>query len=421
MKEEFLHQIWRLKRFSQQALKTTDGRQLEIISPGWHNHESGPDFFNGKISLEGVQWSGNIEIHIKASDWYAHKHQLDRAYDNVILHVVYQADKDVYIHGELLPTLELKDVLNEHEWSKYYELTNSQANIACEKGIQKIDKLFIQQQIQRSLIQRFERKTELLIHRLHELKNDFQQLYFEQLAQCFGMKINAIPGVEFTQRLPYAVLMRTHQHLREALFLGLAGHLSKSTDNSYVQQLQTDWNFLKQKHQLTEMEVSNWKYFGLRPPSFPPYKWMLFAHYFDVLLEIIKLEMSDFKEIEKRIKQFQPAIHIFWNSHYRLENESRKHTPELTTSYISLLVVNVFAPILYFRGILKNDDSLKEKSIQLLEELKAEDNKITRVFTNLGLEIKSSAESQGILELKHELCERKKCISCVIGTKILYG
>jgi hypothetical protein len=421
MKEEFLHQIWRLKRFSQKALHTIDGRKLEIISPGWYNHESGPDFFNGKILLDGVQWSGNIEIHIKASDWYAHKHQLDRAYDNVILHVVYIADRDVFIHGESLPTLELKDVLNEHEWSKYLELTNSQTSIACEKGIQKIEKLFIQQQIQRSLIQRFERKTELLIYRLKELKNDLQQLYFEQLAQCFGMKVNAIPSIEFTQRLPYATLMRTHQHLREALFLGLSGFLSKSIDNPYVRQLQSDWNFLKQKHQLIEMEVSSWKYYGLRPPSFPPYKMMLFAHYFDVTLEIIKLEISDFDGIKQRIKQFQPVIHTYWNTHYRLENESRKHTPELTTSFISLLVINVFAPILYFRGILKNDENLKEKSIQLLEESKAEDNKITRVFTNLGLEVKSSADSQGILELKHELCDKKKCISCAIGSKILYG
>jgi hypothetical protein len=159
MREEYIHQIWKTKRLPMHDLQLIDGRKLTIQQVGWHNHESGPDFFNGSIELDGIKWNGNIEIHIKSSDWYAHQHQIDPAYDNVILHVVYQYDKPVIVNGEELPTLELKSYLDQNDWSSYDSLIKNQTWIPCEKSIQEVDELFVSMQIENALIERLQRKS----------------------------------------------------------------------------------------------------------------------------------------------------------------------------------------------------------------------------------------------------------------------
>lgn len=421
MKEAFLHQIWKFRRFSHQTLQLSNGKVLEILNPGWLNHDSGPDFFNGSIRIDGIQWNGNIEIHIKSSDWYAHKHELDKAYDNVILHVVYEHDQEVFLGNEAIPTLELKPILNAHEWSNYMEFVNSNLQIACEKSIKTIDTIYIQQEIQRACVQRLERKAGLLIARLAELENNFQHLLYEQVAKLFGSKVNALPFLELAQRLPSSILLREGLERRAALVLGVAGFLEEEMEEEYPLQLKKEWIFLQQKHGLKSMEKASWKFFGVRPSSYPPFKLVQFACFLDelLLLDVEHKDVDTFIHTMKKAVNKPRKLPDFWKTHYHFEKEGKEHHTKISKSFLDLYYINVICPMLWLKGLLKSHTESQEFALQLLAKTQAENNKITRLYENLGVEVKSSADSQGLLELKHEFCDKKLCLSCAIGIKIL--
>lgn len=421
MKEAFLHQIWKLKRFSHQKLSLTNGCKLEILNPGWLNHESGPDFFNGSIRIDGIQWNGNIEIHIKSSDWYAHKHELDKAYNNVILHVVYEHDQDVKIDNECIPTLELKPILDQHEWSTYLKFINSPLQIPCEKSIQFIDAIHIQEQVQRMFVQRLERKAEMLLLRLKEINNNQQQLLYEEIAKIFGSKVNALPFLELTQRLPLSILLREQIKRRITLTLGVAGFLEEQMEDLYFQSLKEEWKFLKNKYNLNPMDKLAWKFFGVRPQSYPPFKLVQFAVFLNELIGFtsVKCSVSNAVQILKlKLKKCNEIPH-FWKIHYHFGKTIKTHSTELSIDFIHSYFINVYVPFLWLNNYLQNTVEKNETSIQLLEKIPPENNKISRFYKKIGIEIKSSADSQGLLELKHEFCDKKLCLSCTIGTKIL--
>lgn len=421
MKEAFLHQIWKLRRFSHQDLTLTNGSKLEILNPGWLNHDSGPDFFNGSIRIDDIQWNGNIEIHIKSSDWYAHKHELDKAYNNVILHVVYEHDQEVKIENESIPTLELRPILDQHEWSTYIQFINSRLQIPCEKSIQNVENVHIQQQIQRMSVQRLERKAEMLLHRLGHLNNNQQQLLYEEIAKLFGSKVNALPFLELTQRLPLNILKREKINRRISLTLGIAGFLEDSYDDEYYQSLKKEWNFLKKKYDLNSMDKLSWKFFGVRPQSYPPFKLVQFTAFLDELIQFISENSfsNDLVQILKLRLKTTNEIPPFWKTHFHFVKTVNVHSTDLSKDFIHSYFINVFVPFIWLKCLMQNTSELNEESLYLLENIPAENNKISRLYKKMGIEIKSSLESQGLLELKHEFCDKKLCLSCTIGTKIL--
>lgn len=403
MKEEYLHQIWLTKRLPMHQLVLTDGRKLDIKNTGWHNHASGPDFFNGSIQLDGITWNGNIEIHIKSSDWYAHKHHLDEAYNNVILHVVYKHDKPVFVQGEEIPTLELQPLLDKKHWFSYESLVTNNNWIPCQYQMQRVDPFFVAMQVENSLIERLQRKAEILELRFQLLGRNLQQLQYETLAQAFGSKINALPFVELTHRMPVKTIWREGPVAAPALLLGAAGFLETAQENAHFKQLQHEWNFHAVKHRLHAMNRHSWKFKGLRPPGFPDVRIAQFA---DAVTKM-QQDFSFFEKTPEELIRFFRTIPSF----------SAKST--FTHAFQDRLLINAIVPLLWWYGNHRSEAKFREKAMDLLEKIQPENNEVIKSWAKLGIKCKSAGDSQGLLELKNEICDQKKCLSCKIGQKIL--
>lgn len=401
MKEEYLHQIWHTKRLPMHRLQTIDGNSLTVKNVGWHNHASGPDFFNGSIELEGITWSGNIEIHIRSSDWYAHKHDTDEAYENVILHVVYEYDRPVFIQGRAIPTLELKSLLDQQHWSSYNTLMKNTAWIPCKNQIATVDSVFVNSQIENALVQRLERRAQIIENRFQLLGRDLQQLQYELLAEAFGSKVNALPFIELTKRMPIKTIWREGTEQALALLLGAAGLME--SDNGIPGRLHKDWVFLKRKHGFESMNKFSWKWKGVRPKGYPQLRVYQFAM-------IIREMRSDFSFFERAPTE----LLSFFNYSLPGSNYSL-----LATSFQELILINAVVPLLWWYGNYRENSFYKEKALELLEQLQPEKNEIINTWKSMGIKMKSALDSQGLLELKNEICNFRKCLSCKIGHKIL--
>jgi hypothetical protein len=422
MKEEYLHQIWQAKRLPMHALTLTDGRKLEVSHTGWLNKESGPDFFNGSILLDGIRWNGNIEIHIRSSDWYAHKHEFDEAYNNVILHVVYQHDKPVTVLGEELPTLELQHLLDRAHWASYEDLINASTRIPCAKHLPDLDEIYFQNQIETALVARLVRKSALLSRRFESLGKDLRQLQYETLALAFGTKINALPFVELTRRLPIQVLWRENKEATIPLLLGMAGFLDEISLNPYLLQLRRDWKFLSVKHNLQPMEKATWKFFGLRPAGFPPFRLVQFAgmlNYWHGNFSFLEKPVPELLKIFAVPDSLSMPARNYWQTHYHFAKAAKVHETGLSKGFQNLLLINAVAPLLWWWGNHRGDEKALQRALDLLSAVPAEHNAIIAGWKKLNMPCKSAHDSQGLLELKNEFCNNKKCLSCHIGHKVL--
>lgn len=402
MKEEYLHQVWLTKRLPMHQLVLTDGRKLNIIQTGWHNHESGPDFFNGSIELDGIRWNGNIEIHIRSSDWYAHKHHLDQAYNNVILHVVYQHDKPVLINGEAIPTLELKSILDQKHWASYESLIKNDAWIACGSQLDEVDPFFISAQIESALIARLDRKAQDLALRFEVLGRNLQQLQYEVLAQSFGTKVNALPFTELAQRMPVKTIWREGKDAAPALLLGTAGFLEELDPLTAWEPLKQEWGLQLVKHSFQPMKRHSWKFKGLRPQGFPDLRIIQFA-------AVISRMQQDFSLLEKSVEEL---LHFF------NEKDSSDHA-KLSAAFQNLILLNSVVPLLWWYGNHTGEEAYRRKALDLLESIEPESNAVIKSWKSIGVSCNSAYDSQGLLELKNEMCDQKKCLYCKIGLKIL--
>ncbi|MFN5415780.1 MAG: DUF2851 family protein [Flavobacteriia bacterium] len=394
MKEEYLHAIWRMKRLPVSQLYLTDGRKLTIKKTGWHNHDAGPDFFNGSIEIDGIQWNGNIELHVKSSDWYVHKHHLDQAYNSVVLHVVFQHDKEVLIHEQKIPTLELQNLIDFNHWNLYRSLTVSSSWIPCENSIATVDEFIVQNQIETALIERLNRKNEILKQTFRELQGNHLALYYEIFAKAFGLKVNTLPFIELTKKLDIKILWKENPRLQKVLLLGVSGMLQEANRFGFEEFL-TDWGFLKKKCNLDEMDFHSWKFKGLRPQSFPNIKILQFA---EICSKQELFNLNHFNETEI-------LIHL--------------NNLNFSENFRNNLLINAIIPIIWWNYSFFQDEKLRDLALNLLMKLPSEQNQIISKWKNLTVKCKSSYQSQGLLELKNELCAHKKCLNCKIGFAIL--
>ena len=418
MKEEYLHYLWETKNISHQNLTLTDGRPITIAAFGIHNHDSGPDFSNGKIVIDGITWIGNIEMHINASDWYIHKHHLDKAYENVVLHVVYNYDKSVYINEEEIPTLELKKYISNELVDQLAKMLNNTKWIPCYDAIKTIDNLHIQSQIDTALFQRLERKSLALFERFKVVNFDLNQLITEQLAAIIGTNVNRIPMLELVQKIPINTFFKESKTAVEAILLDVANLLPEHSEENYIRKLKESGVFYRNKYKLNQMNAASWKFFGMRTAGFPTFRIAQFSSicsqqkFFDFLKMPLEEWLHWFEH-----ENF--SIDAFWETHYHFKKETKRHNLNLSKNSKSLILINVLAPILYFWGIYQNQETFTEKALELLENIPREENSIIKNWKEVGLSVNSAKDSQGLLELKNEFCAKKKCLSCKIGHQVL--
>jgi len=421
MTEEFLHYIWQYRLYSPNLLLQT-GEEVEVLHPGMHNTDSGPDFFNARIRIGDTIWAGNIEIHILSSDWKRHNHQQDMSYDNVILHVVWRDDTPVFRKdGTLIPTLELDGLYKENSWKNYLSFMASQQWIPCYTMISKVDPFIRNSWFDRVLVERLERKALQVEHILSITNNDWAHTFYRLLARNMGFKLNNQAFEMLAMSLPYTFLARHADDLFqvEAMVFGQAGLLGDTFTEEYPLKLKKEYEFLKGKFELTPVDAHLWRFMRLHPGNFPTLRLAQFASIIHQSGSIISglfnsNEVNTFREL------FSAEASEYWITHYTFDKPSAPRRKTLGQVSIDLLIINLVVPILVAYGRRKSDTTeMAEKPVDLLTQLKGEDNSVIHKWAELGMDVSNAASTQALLELKSSYCDVKKCLECRIGNDLL--
>lgn len=420
MREDFLHFVWRMQRFNPKQLQTTTGETIEIINYGTLNDNAGPDFLHARIRIGTTLWAGHVEMHLKSSLWMAHKHQYDKAYENVILHVVLDEDQIIYhADGSRIPCLNLRPLIAVGLAKRYLKFLHNETWIPCQHQLYTVSTVARSLWLDRMLIERMEKRTAVLAVRFQNNNKDWEETFYQSLAWGFGLSVNADSFLALAQSLPLKTLLKHKDKLYqlEALLFGQAAMLYEVEDD-YPLQLQKEYSFLQKKYALQPLSPNMWRYMRMRPASFPSIRIAQFATLIHRTGQLFNKMMvaKNLKEIENA---FSVQLSNYWQTHHRFDKESKKSSKTLGKSKIHLLVINIIAPFLFFYGQQKDEQFYKDKALQLLEELPAESNNIIRHWKQLGFEAKQAAQTQALLELKKNYCDRKRCLSCAIGCQIL--
>lgn len=421
MTEELLHHLWKFRLFNQIELLTTTGETIEVINVGDHNHHAGPDFFNSKIKIDRTLWAGNVEVHLRASDWNKHTHQKDKSYDNIILHVVYEADLPIYrTSGEPIPTLELKQRIDAVYYQNYQQFKLSKDWVPCEQQIGQVPAIVFHTAMNRLLIERLEEKFNEVMKTLHLNKMNWEETFYQLLAKNFGFKTNAVPFELLAKSTPSIVLGKHKSSLLqlEALLFGQAGFLEQHFNDRYPQQLQNEYVFLKQKFKLSPVDNHLWKFLRLRPGNFPTIRIAQFAQLIYQSTHLFS-KIITAEELTELKKLLDTNVSTYWNTHYVFEKSGRASNKRLGVDSIDNIIVNTIIPFLFAYGKSKGDDSYIERALHFLEELNGEVNSIINNWSKLNVSVKTAADTQALLQLKNKYCDYKKCLQCPIGNYLL--
>lgn len=416
MDERFLHYLWKFRLVSN--LTTVTGEPVEIIHPGIHNTDSGPDFFNAKIKIGNTLWAGNIEIHRKASDFKKHGHQHDKNYSNLILHVVYENDLETENN---FPLTELKGKFSLSLLKNYQQLSESKKDIPCHSQISYIKKLTVDTWLDRMLAERLESKAEGLRQLFNENRQHWEETFYRLLASNFGFKLNALPFEMLARQTPLKILARHKNNLLqlEAILIGQAGLLPSHPADDYQAALLREYQFIKRKFNLRPIDGSIWKFAKTRPSNFPAIRLSQFAslifkssHLFSKIIETSR--------IKTLISYFECEASDYWNSHYHFGNKSKSSSKKkLGKDSLDNILINSVAPMLFLYGTERQDERFKQRAVSLLQHLPSEKNHIVIQWKKTGLKADNAASSQALLQLKKYYCSRLKCLSCSIGHAVL--
>lgn len=394
MTEVYIHFIWKLKRLPFHELQTTKGKSIRILNNGTYNiSESGPDFFNARMYYDHMEWAGQVEMHVKSSDWYLHGHHRDEGYNNVMLHVVYEHDREVIVNGAELPTIEIKHLIDEEHYQNWEQFAKAMKAIPCEDSIHQVDPIFLKAMFHRAVTDRFDRKVNQLLYLYDGLDN--QAVLYNFIARAFGTKVNAIPFELLTNQLPLVALKRLNKSLQRKLLLKASGLYPE-------EQIPELPDFFSTQ----QLDPSVWKRKGLRPPSFPEKRILQFSAFvagcdFDILAEYLSPE-----EAYKYIGVLTAKM-----------NQSREEI--LSENLVDQLLINAIFPYFWFKSLRTGDEQLQEFVVALMEQIRPEDNFILKKWNKIGVHAISAYESQALIELYNEYCSRKKCLDCQIGVKLL--
>ena len=423
MKEDLLHFIWKYKKLPLDNLVGTNNEALSIVDTGIHNHLAGPDFFNAKVNIGGQLWAGNVEIHLKSSDWYAHHHEKDANYNNVILHVVWDDDASVFrSDNSEIPTLELKNYIPRGILDAYQKLLdkNGVKFINCEKDIANVDSFLLDNWLERLYFERLERKSKWVFELLESSKNDWEQVLFAMLLKNFGLKINGTSFLSLAETLDFSTVRKLQSDTLalESVFYGMS-HLLDSEEilDDYYIRLKKEYAYLKNKFSLEEGSVQKPEFFKLRPPNFPTIRLSQLANLYANRQNLFSnvIHASDLDEI---YSLFQVTASVYWNAHFTFGKTSKKSIKRLTKSFIDLLIINTLLPLKFcyaqYQGM-----EVNEEITHIISQVKKEENSIIANFKHHGISIGNAKESQAVLQLYNEYCTQNKCLQCAVGNSLL--
>ncbi|MFT2010592.1 DUF2851 family protein [Pontibacter sp. 13R65] len=423
MKEDFLSYIWQYQYFDKVALRTVAGEPLQVLRVGFINTDAGPDFLEARLRVGEVEWSGSVEIHSKASDWHRHQHQQDPRYDQVVLHVVWEADKPVHRRdGSLVPVLELQSKVKPDMLQVYQQLQQSASSIPCAAFWPSVPEITKAAMLERTLVERLELKGADILQNLTQNGNDWEQTAYELLCKGFGFKINQDALARLARELPLAVVRKQQTSLFqvEALLFGQAGFLEQQeVEDVYTKGLVKEFNFLRHKYQLQPgLQRQHWNFLRLRPANFPTVRLAQLAavlavhqHLFSRILEAI-----DVKAFETL---FMVPVSGYWQQHYMFGRALTSPQTGIGKGSVHNLIVNVAVPLLAAYAQYTQERAYLERAVALLEKVKEASNKITRQYEELGWRPLSAADNQAAIGLFQRYCQPIHCLRCAIGHKIL--
>tara|TARA_R110002049_G_scaffold245596_2_gene419692 strand:- start:5682 stop:6959 length:1278 start_codon:yes stop_codon:yes gene_type:complete len=421
MKEDFLHYCWKYQYFKPGELKTSNGELINVKSVGVHNTNAGPDFLNARLFIGDKEWAGNVEIHINSSDWYQHRHQVDKAYDSVILHVVYNHDKDVSLSdGSIIPVLELKDLLNSQAFTNYQNLINQPDWLACKNCISEIDSFTINSWMDRLITQRLENKVSAIEEVLKQTNGDWERVFYIWLAKYFGFKVNIEAFYQLALNIPFQLYSKYDKLFQiEALLFGQAGLLEKNFIEDYPVALQKEFRYLSKKHKIYKMDGSNWKFLRLRPANFPTIRLSQFARLIWTNKKLFSLVLST-TTVDELIKLLDTNASEYWSDRFLFDKPSKENKyTRLGVSGKRMLIINTIVPFLFAYGKSIDNAALCDRAIRLLEELPAEKNGIVDHFKASGVKSETAFSSQALIELSTNFCKNKNCLNCTIGNQLI--
>lgn len=423
MSEAFLHYLWQFQYFDKHELQTSSGDTIQIFNPGIRNTHAGPDFQNARMKIGGMEWIGSAEIHIHASGWMEHKHNLDPAYENVVLHVVWHNDMAITRHdGTLLPTLELMNRVDEKYFLDYQRLVNSPEKIPCAQFLPHVEDIVRLSMMEKVVLDRLESKCHRILDMLKKNRDDWEETCYQLLARSFGYKINADPFEQLARLLPYKVIRKHSDSLLhvEALLFGQAGFLEEDLDGDYYRLLRREYNLLRQKFKLSDRRLNKaqWKFLRLRPANFPTIRLAEFAAllYYKPSLFSTILETEAYQDLEALFSVKQSE---FWTEHYTFSKNAKETVKGLGFSSIATIIINAVIPLLVAYGKSRNDQNYVDRAITILQHTPGESNTIIAQWKELGIRSKSAFDSQALIELQNNYCGKRRCLECNIGVSLL--
>lgn len=421
MKEDFLHYVWQHQYFDKTDLITEEGEPVTILKTGMANFNAGPDFLGASLQLGSVTWNGSVEIHLKASDWLRHEHQTDPRYDQVILHVVWEADQVIArTDNSPIPTLALQQRVQPALLQAYTSLKKEKGTIPCAPLLPQVPEMPKLVMLNRVLVERLEQKASGISDMFTHNNHDWEITAYEALLAAFGFKINQEPFRRLSQVLPFSIIRKYKQHLfqLEALIFGQAGFLSDPIDD-YLTRLSKEHKYLQHKHALpAPLPTAAWNFLRLRPANFPTVRLAQLAAILQGKDHLFSSFIS-FRNIDEYFNFFEAEVSEYWQKHYMPGRVGKKNNGSMGKESKAIIVINTVVPLLFAYARQTDNQLLHDKALSLLDQIKAEHNQITSIYEDLGVPNKSAADSQSFLQLYQHYCLPRRCLSCSIGHHIL--
>lgn len=422
MRMEALYQyLWR-HRLMGRRLSTVGGEEVRVIDPGVLNTDAGPDFFNAKVRIGAQQWAGNIEIHVKASDWYRHGHDRDPAYGNVILHVVGVSDREVFkSDGTRLPQAEL--TLPEGFFRTYRELHDGLLSVRCAPRLRELSVLNVADWLETLGVERMQTKAERILSVYRGCGCDWRQTCFVALARGLGFGLNSDPFEMLARSvdLKYAGRHSDNPFQLQALLFGQAGMLdpTRFIFDEYYQGMCREYFFLARKYGMRPMRPDLWKYARTRPQNFPHRRIALLARFLEGGFSLFSAIKDAGGDGDRLRPVFRMPLEGYWHDHSSFDVVSRFPSDVLSEASIDLLLINTVAPLYYAYGVVTGDAEAGSLGLDIQSRLPAERNTIVRHWEDLGLKAGDAFRSQALIQLRKEYCDRKKCLFCRFGHQLL--
>ena len=425
MQEDFLHYLWKYKKFDHTKITTTSNTPISILATGEHNLNSGPDFFNAKIKIGEQIWAGNVEIHLRSSDWYVHRHETDPNYDNVILHVVWEDDIEIFRKDNTsIPTVELKQLVDAKTLITYEDLLKKGSTrwINCELDFFNFDGFTLENWLERVYFERLQAKSLKILELLKQSENNWEEVFYVLLLKSFGSKINADAFENIALNTPFQVIRKigTSQFQLEALLFGQAGFLEVvSIEDMYFKELQNEYQFLKKKYKLENYQIQP-RYFRLRPDNFPNIRLSQFANLISTNSQLFSKIVKS-KTKEEIYSLLQAEVSEYWNTHYTFSKIHKNRSKKLSKNFIDLLIINTIVPIKFcYQKAVGNYEEID--ILGIMQDLSSESNSIIDHFEQLRPNTSKNAMfSQGLLQLKLAYCDKNACLKCSLGSKLIQG